>query len=126
MTITTTTTTTLHSYIITSTTTQVTDPPIAKLPSQIITTNQRHIFRFSKRPNTPKHKYVDTTYPLDSLASDRALGSTCPLLSGLIHQLPTLKNPHKNTSINTNPYKKIKPKPQKPTNKHKPISKKPN
>lgn len=27
--------------------------------------------------------------PLDSLASDRALGSTCPLLSGLIHQLPT-------------------------------------
>ena len=109
--------------MITSTTTQVTNPQIAKLLSQIITTNQRHIFRFSKRPNTQKHKYVDTTYPLDSLASDRALGSTCPLLSGLIHQLPTLKihtktqtltqthikksNPNlKNPQTNTNPYPK--------------------
>ena len=65
----------------------------------------------------PKHKYIDTTYPLDSLAIDKALGSTCPLLSGLIHQLPHLKNPHKNTT----PYKKCKLIPQKSTNKNKPI-----
>ena len=67
----------------------------------------------------PKHKYIDTTYPLDSLAIDKALGSTCPLLSGLIHQLPTLKihtktQPHiknvnsylKNPQTKTNLYKK--------------------
>ena len=68
-----------------------------------------------------KHfQIMTTTYPLDSLASDRALGSTCPLLSGLIHQLPTLKihtrtQPHikntnsnlKNPQTNTNLYQKI-------------------
>jgi hypothetical protein len=63
------------------------------------------------KPNAPKwsstssikniiaKSNVNVTYPLDSLPSDRALGSACPLLGALIHQLPTL-NPH----INTSPY----------------------
>lgn len=61
------------------------------------------------KPNAPKRSStssikqiiaksnVKVTYPLDSLSSYRALGSTCPLLGGLIHQLPTL-NPHTNRS----------------------------
>ena len=41
--------------------------------------------------NTNIYIYTHTTYPLDSLANDRELGPTCPLLSGLTHQLLTLK-----------------------------------